>query len=33
LVVEGPEEAADAANRRGQFRRLIADPYLAAPKK
>jgi hypothetical protein len=30
LVVEGPEEA---ANRRGQFRPLIADPCLAAPKK
>jgi len=32
LVVEGPGEAADAENRRGQFRLLIADPYLAAPK-
>ncbi|MGD0484324.1 MAG: OmpA family protein [Gemmatimonadales bacterium] len=32
LVVEGPGEAADAANRRGQFRLLIADPYLVAPK-
>jgi outer membrane protein OmpA-like peptidoglycan-associated protein len=32
LVVEGPGEAADAANRRGQFRLLIADPYLAPPK-
>jgi hypothetical protein len=30
LVVEGPEEA---ANRRGQFRPLIADPFLAAPKR
>ena len=28
LVVEGPGEAAAAANRRGQFRLLIADPYL-----
>ena len=33
LVVEGPGEVADAQNRRGQFRLLIADPYLAAPKK
>jgi hypothetical protein len=33
LVVEGHAEAADVANRRGQFRFLIADPYLAAPKK
>jgi peptidoglycan-associated lipoprotein len=33
LMVEGPGETADAANRRGQFRLLIADPYLAAPKK
>lgn len=33
LVVEGPGEPADAENRRGQFRLLIADPYLAAPKK
>jgi hypothetical protein len=32
-MVEGPGEAADAANRRGQFRLLIADPYLAPPKK
>jgi outer membrane protein OmpA-like peptidoglycan-associated protein len=32
LLVEGPGETADAANRRGQFRLLIADPYLAAPK-
>lgn len=32
LVLEGPGEAADAANRRGQFRLLIADPFLAAPK-
>jgi peptidoglycan-associated lipoprotein len=32
LIVEGPGEAADAANRRGQFRLLIADPYLRAPK-
>jgi len=31
LVVEGPGEIADAANRRGQFRLLIADPHLAAP--
>ena len=33
LVVEGPGELADSENRRGQFRLLIADPYLAAPKK
>ena len=33
LVVEGPGEIANAENRRGQFRLLIADPYLAAPKK
>ncbi len=33
LLVEGPGELADAGNRRGQFRLLIADPYLAAPKK
>ena len=31
LVVEGPGELADAANRRGQFRLLIADPN--PPKK
>jgi peptidoglycan-associated lipoprotein len=33
LLVEGPGEVADAENRRGQFRLLIADPYLVAPKK
>jgi len=33
LLVEGPGEVADAQNRRGQFRLLIADPYLAAPKQ
>ncbi len=33
LVVEGPGEAADSENRRGQFRLLIADPYLARPKQ
>jgi peptidoglycan-associated lipoprotein len=33
LLVEGPGEVADAANRRGQFRLLIADPYLTTPKK
>jgi outer membrane protein OmpA-like peptidoglycan-associated protein len=32
LAVEGPGEIADAANRRGQFRLLIADPYLVKPK-
>ena len=33
LVVEGRAEAVDAANRRGQFRLLIADPYLAVLTK
>jgi outer membrane protein OmpA-like peptidoglycan-associated protein len=33
LLVEGPGEVADSENRRGQFRLLIADPYLVAPKK
>ncbi|HEX9705738.1 MAG TPA: OmpA family protein [Gemmatimonadales bacterium] len=33
LLVEGPGEYADAENRRGQFRLLIADPYLVSPKK
>jgi outer membrane protein OmpA-like peptidoglycan-associated protein len=33
LLLEGPGEVADAENRRGQFRLLIADPYLAAPRK
>jgi len=33
LLVEGPGEVADAENRRGQFRLLIADPYLVAPKQ
>jgi peptidoglycan-associated lipoprotein len=32
LIVAGPGEVATAANRRGQFRLLIADPYLMAPK-
>jgi peptidoglycan-associated lipoprotein len=32
LAVEGPGEVAAAANRRGQFRLLIADPFLDAPK-
>ncbi|HEU4996937.1 MAG TPA: OmpA family protein [Gemmatimonadaceae bacterium] len=32
LAVEGPGEIANAANRRGQFRVLIADPYLVKPK-
>jgi len=31
LVVEGPGEVANAANRRGQFRLLIANPYLVKP--
>ena len=30
---KGHAEAVDAANRRGQFRLLIADPHLAALKK
>jgi outer membrane protein OmpA-like peptidoglycan-associated protein len=33
LLVEGPGEVADSENRRGQFRLLIADPYLVAPQK
>lgn len=33
LLIERPGEAANAANRRGQFRLLIADPYLMQPKK
>lgn len=33
LAVEGPGEVVNAQNRRNQFRLLIADPYLAAPKK
>lgn len=32
LVFEGSSEIANAPNRRGQFRLLIADPYLAKPK-
>jgi peptidoglycan-associated lipoprotein len=28
LLVEGPGEVANAENRRGQFRLLIADPHL-----
>ena len=32
LRVEGPSDFANSENRRGQFRLLIADPYLAAPK-
>ena len=31
LVVEGADAVANAANRRGQFRLLIADPYLVKP--
>lgn len=31
LVVDGPGERAAAANRRGEFRLLVADPYLAPP--
>lgn len=33
LVIEGPGESADAANRRGQFRLLIADPHVGAPTR
>lgn len=33
LLIEGPGDVANAANRRGQFRLLIADPYLTAPKR
>lgn len=33
LLVEGDSDAADTANRRGQFRLLIADPYLVEPAK
>jgi outer membrane protein OmpA-like peptidoglycan-associated protein len=33
LLVEGPGELANAENRRSQFRLLIADPFLVAPKK
>jgi outer membrane protein OmpA-like peptidoglycan-associated protein len=38
LLVAGPEEASDndsgnIANRRSQFRLLVADPYLVAPRK
>ena len=31
LLVEGPGDVANAANRRGQFRLLIANPYLVRP--
>ncbi len=31
LLVEGADAVANAANRRGQFRLLIADPYLVKP--
>jgi peptidoglycan-associated lipoprotein len=33
LAVEGPGKAANAANRRGQFRLMIADSFLEAPQK
>jgi outer membrane protein OmpA-like peptidoglycan-associated protein len=33
LVVDGPGEAADAANRRGQFRLQVADPYLVGQRQ
>jgi len=32
LLVEGPGDYANAENRRSQFRLLVADPFLAAPK-
>lgn len=32
LLVEGDSYYANSQNRRGQFRLLIADPYLAAPR-
>jgi peptidoglycan-associated lipoprotein len=32
LAVEGPGEKANAANRRNQFRLLIADQFLESPK-
>lgn len=32
LLVEGPGDVANTANRRGQFRLLIANPYLVAPR-
>lgn len=31
LLVQGPGDVANTANRRGQFRLLIADPYLVKP--
>lgn len=31
LLVAGPSDVANTANRRGQFRLLIADPYLVKP--
>jgi outer membrane protein OmpA-like peptidoglycan-associated protein len=33
LLVEGPSDYANAANRRTQFRLLVADPYLEAPRR
>jgi outer membrane protein OmpA-like peptidoglycan-associated protein len=32
LLVEGPSDFANAENRRGQFRLLVADPFLQPPK-
>lgn len=32
LLVEGPSDVANTANRRGQFRLLIADPFLVTPR-
>lgn len=33
LLVEGPGDVANTANRRGQFRLLIANPYLVTPPR
>ncbi|MFI5234461.1 MAG: OmpA family protein [Gemmatimonadales bacterium] len=33
LLIQGDTDADNAANQRGQFRLLIADPYLVAPVK
>lgn len=32
LIVQGPGDVANTANRRGQFRLLIANPYLSTPR-
>jgi peptidoglycan-associated lipoprotein len=33
VPIQGPEETADATNRGGQFRLLIAEPHVGAPRK